>query len=528
MAYGQISAQAPKLSDSQLKTWYHSDFATTGIHGVATQKAYQFLDSKKIKPNTVTVAVIDSGVEIDHVGLKNNIWQNTKEIEGNMIDDDNNGYIDDKYGWNFLGNKSGENVTDDTLEVTRTYKTYQLVFEGPDADKNAKNIKEQAQAYADYQKAKAKINGKVEEAKQNAEGYRKIKADGNSIFALLKGENLTKETLNKIQANVKDGATYRLFSMLEQMYQRPEFQGKTPAEAKVLFEQEINDAIHHFDGEQKNYDPNYNSRIIVGDNENNLTEKGYGNNHYEGPDALHGTHVSGIIAGQTNGSESQYGVAHKVAKIMSIRAVPNGDERDKDIANAIIYAVDNGAKVINMSFGKGQSPHKERVWEAYKYAEKKDVLLVHAAGNEGENLNKDLKFPTNYLSENDKPIVSNHMAVGASTNDPSDVKADFSNFNKVMVDVFAPGDKIYASVPDNKYRYLQGTSMAAPVVAGAAAVLRAYFPNLTAQQTKEALEKTVNKAPKTKGFETYSRSGGVIDLYKAAVYAYQKFYQKSK
>jgi subtilisin family serine protease len=460
------------------------------------------------------------------MALKNNLWQNSKEIEGNLIDDDNNGYVDDKYGWNFLGNKNGKDVADDTMEVVRTYKKYKDIFDGPNSEQNKTNIRSQSKAFDEYQYAKDKINGKVEQAKQNSEGYKKLKAEIPQIFAILKGKNLSTENLKTFVPT--DVLQYRYHSILQQIAQQDEYKNKTADSAKVIFEEELNEAIEHFDGEIVNYDIEYNSRTIIGDDETNLTEKGYGNNHYEGPDALHGTHVSGIIAGQPTATEPQYGVAYKVAKIMSVRAVPNGDERDKDIANAIIYAVDNGAKVINMSFGKAQSPNKERVWEAFKYAQKHNVLLVKAAGNENEDLNKHLKYPANYISQDALPIVNNFICVGASTNTSEHLKANFSNYNHTMVDVFAPGEEIYASVPDNKYKYLKGTSMAAPVVAGAAAVLMAYIPNLSAVQAKEALEKTVNANPKSKDFGTYSQSGGVIDLYKAAVYAYNNFYNKTK
>lgn len=231
----------------------------------------------------------------------------------------------------------------------------------------------------------------------------------------------------------------------------------------------------------------------------------------------------------------QYGVASKVAKIMSVRTVPDGDERDKDIANAIRYAVDNGARILNMSFGKALSPGKKYVWEAMKYAEAKGVLLVKAAGNENEDIEKNRYYPTNFRNSSDqKPFVKNMIVVGASTNDNTHLRAGFSNYNYKMVDVFAPGQDIYSTVPDAKYKYLQGTSMASPVVAGAAAVLLSYMPNLTPSQIIESLVKTVNVSTgnsdvedvKQNTFDKISVAGGVIDTAKAAEYAYTHFYKK--
>jgi subtilisin family serine protease len=299
----------------------------------------------------------------------------------------------------------------------------------------------------------------------------------------------------------------------------------------------MKEALNYFEPQAtKQYNLDFDSRSIVGDDYNNLGEKKYGNNHYEGPDALHGTHVAGIIAGYPQGNEIQYGVASKVAKIMSVRTVPNGDERDKDVANAIRYAVDNGAKILNMSFGKSYSPNKDLVWSAIQYAEEKGVLLVHAAGNDNEDLGENENYPTNfYKMTDDQPFVNNMITIGASTNNSEALRADFSNFNKRLVDFFAPGDKIYSTVVDGKYKYEQGTSMASPVVAGAAAVLLAYMPTLTPEQLIESLVKTANKSNvKTSlpngenvSFELVSKAGGVIDLKKAAEYAYTHFYKQS-
>ena len=354
-----------------------------------------------------------------------------------------------------------------------------------------------------------------------------------SIVKTLNGKTLTKANLAAIKPASQEDS--RNLQILNSLVQDAGNVGKTPKEVEELLRKEIEGALKHYGSQAtKHYNLDFDPRAeIVGDNYDNYNEKHYGNNHYEGPDASHGTHVSGIIAGLPHGNEAQYGVAHKVAKIMTVRAVPDGDERDKDVANAIRYAVDNGAKILNMSFGKAVSPGKKHVWEAMKYAEKKGVLLVKAAGNENQNIGENEYFPTNFMKQSDeKPFVSNMIVVGASTNNSQNLRARFSNYNGKMVDVFAPGQEIYSTVPDAKYEYLQGTSMASPVVAGAAAVLWAYMPSLTPQQIKEALVKTVNKSTvnanvdSSANFDQISVAGGVIDLYKAAQYAYDNFYNK--
>ena len=521
-----------KMQDNDLKTWYHKDFSTTNVYGVNTDNAYKFLESKGLKPRTIVVGVLDSGVEVDHPGLINNMWKNPNEIPNNGIDDDKNGYVDDIYGWNFIGGKTAD-VDADNLEVTRMVKKYQPIFEGTDSAKNRANQAKMPEEYAIYQKSKKLYDEKGSEAKQYYHYFSGFNNAIPSIVKTLNGKTLTKANLAAIKPASQEDS--RNLQILNSLVQDAGNVGKTPKEVEELLRKEIEGALKHYESQAtKHYNLDFDPRAeIVGDNYDNYNEKHYGNNHYEGPDASHGTHVSGIIAGLPHGNEAQYGVAHKVAKIMTVRAVPDGDERDKDVANAIRYAVDNGAKILNMSFGKAVSPGKKHVWDAMKYAEKKGVLLVKAAGNDNQNIGENEYFPTNFMKQSDeKPFVSNMIVVGASTNNSQNLRARFSNYNGKMVDVFAPGQEIYSTVPDAKYEYLQGTSMASPVVAGAAAVLWAYMPSLTPQQIKEALVKTVNKSTvnanvdSSANFDQISVAGGVIDLYKAAQYAYDNFYNK--
>ena len=521
-----------KMQNNDLKTWYHKDFSTTNVYGVNTNNAYKFLESKGLKPRTVVVGVLDSGVEVDHPGLINNMWKNPNEIPNNGIDDDKNGYVDDIYGWNFIGGKTAD-VDADNLEVTRMVKKYQPIFEGTDSAKNRANQAKMPEEYAMYQKSKKLFDEKGSEAKQYYQYFSGFNNAIPSIVKTLNGKTLTKANLAAIKPASQEDS--RNLQILNSLVQEAENVGKTPKEVEELLKKEVEGALKHYESQAtKHYNLDFDPRKeIVGDNYDNYNEKHYGNNHYEGSDASHGTHVSGIIAGLPHGNEVQYGVAHKVAKIMTVRAVPDGDERDKDVANAIRYAVDNGAKILNMSFGKAVSPGKKHVWEAMKYAEKKGVLLVKAAGNDNQNIGENEYFPTNFMKQSDeKPFVSNMIVVGASTNNSQNLRARFSNYNGKMVDVFAPGQEIYSTVPDAKYEYLQGTSMASPVVAGAAAVLWAYMPSLTPQQIKEALVKTVNKSTvnanvdSNANFDQISVAGGVIDLYKAAQYAYDNFYNK--
>lgn len=530
---GLSFAQKSDMEDDDLKTWYHKDFATTKVYGINTKNAYKFLESKGLKPKTIVVGILDSGVEVDHPGLIGNMWKNPNEVPNNGKDDDGNGYIDDIHGWNFIGGKNAD-IDADNLEVTRVYKKYKPIFEGENSTQNKANQAKMKEEFEMYLKAKNIFNTKGLEARQNYENFNRLNSLIPVVVKLLDGRNASPEILTTLKPNTQEEAMAA--GLLSSIISQLDVKGKSPKEVEDFLNKEIGGGLKHYkDQALVQYNLDFDPRAeIVGDNYEDYSEKSYGNNNYEGPDAQHGTHVAGIVAGLPHGKEVQYGVAYKVAKIMTVRTVPNGDERDKDVANAIRYAVDNGAKVVNMSFGKAVSPGKKVVWDAFKYAQEKGVLLVKAAGNDNENIGEHEYFPTNFKKQSDeKPFVDNVMVVGASTNDSEFLRASFSNYNGKMVDVFAPGDKIYSPVPDGKYEYLQGTSMASPAAAGAAAVLLAYMPNLTPAQVIESLANTSNKSTVNamitsntdNRFDKISRAGGVIDLKKAAEYAYNKFYK---
>jgi cell wall-associated protease len=523
------------IQDKDLMTWYHKDFSSTNIYGINTQNAYKYLDSKGLKIKPVTVAVLDSGVEVSHPGLIKNMWTNVNEVPNNGKDDDGNGYVDDVHGWNFIGGKNGD-VSTDNMEVTRVVKKYTNIFEGPNSNTNKANQQKMQEEFEMYMKAKEIFSKKSVDAKQNYEIYSRIQKSIPQTIALLNGQKFTPEVIAAIKPTTRDEAMG--LQVLTQMSQDPTLSGKNAVEVQAFLEKEMKGAVDYYSPQAtKSYNLDYDTRAeIVGDNYENINEKYYGNNHYADPKGEHGTHVSGIVAGLPNGNEVQYGVGYKTAKIMAVRAVPDGDERDKDVANAIRYAVDNGAKILNMSFGKPISPGKNEVWAAFKYAQDKGVLLVKAAGNENEDISENVYFPTNFKNATDpKPFIDNMIVVGASTNNNEFLRADFSNYNQKMVTLFAPGEKIYSTVSGAKYEYLQGTSMASPVVAGAASILLGYMPNLTPTQIIESFVKTANKSSvnamiksnTNNRFDLISEAGGVIDVRKAAEYAYTNFYKAS-
>lgn len=496
--------------------WFNLDHTKDNVNGVSTEKTYEEL-LKGRKSTTVIVGVLDSGVDYMHEDLKDIMWTNPGEIPGNGIDDDKNGYIDDIHGWSFLGGKDGRNVEKDNLELTRVYKDLKAKYDGKtEADLKTKDEKKE---FKYYQAVKADYDKEVMQLEAQSNQIKFIRdAVVGVVDKIKKEKGVEKVTLDDLKK----------FEAKEQK----DKQGKMIAVAQATSGMDVEELIHQLDEAMASmdgtrFDLNYNSRDIVGDNYNDINERYYGNADCKGPGAFHGTHVAGIIAAARKNGVGMDGVADNV-RIMSVRCVPDGDERDKDVANAIRYAVDNGATIINMSFGKKYSPGKKAVDDAVKYAESKGVLLIHAAGNASDDIDEIVHYPCKKF-EGSKKEASNFMDVAALSWKPDDeIVAPFSNYGKKTVDVFAPGVDIYSTVPDlNKYKDASGTSMAAPVVAGVAAVLKSYFPELTPQQIKKILMKSARTEYKDKKvikpgtkdemveFKELSKTGGIVNLYEA-------------
>ena len=509
--------------------WYLKDPETDSVQGVSAERTYATL--LKGKPSrTVIVAVIDSGVDIEHEDLKDNLWINEDEIAGNGVDDDKNGYVDDVYGWNFIGGKEG-NVDADTYEVTREYARLKPKYENVgERDVSKKNREE----YAYWLDVKAKYERDSQSSKEQYDQYmEQYKLYTNAFMtihycdSLLQrelGQPVTKSSLSSVTTanDTIQFAKQTLSRILESV--------EGDVEVSIFLEElagyieQLQEGVRHYEtAVEYGYNTAFDSRSIVGDNPEDLDEKYYGNNDVEGPDARHGTHVAGIIAANRNNDIGVKGIADNV-KIMTVRAVPNGDERDKDIANAIGYAVDNGAHIINMSFGKGFSPHKELVDKAVKYAESKGVLLIHAAGNDGDDLDQEANFPNRTYSSGGQ--AKSWLEIGASSwGADQNLVGSFSNYGKKSVDLFAPGVQIYSTTPNDTYENLQGTSMAAPATTGVAAIIMSYFPHLTAEQVKDILRQSTRKfdglqvtKPGSRDavpFDQLSSSGGMVNAYEA-------------
>lgn len=493
------------------KGWFLQNLNQTGIPGVNVDGAYAVV--KGLSAQKVIVAVIDNGVDINHEDLREVIWVNRDEIPGNEKDDDGNGYVDDVHGWNFLGNANGENVHYDNLEMTRVYATLDKRFKGKSAAEISKDDREDFDKYQEYGKT---IEEKVKEYESNYMLYGALNETIDTIVAVKGTKDLSKEALQNL--NINHPGVQRFMGPLVNVM---EAEGWDFAElAKQIYR-----SFEYFYARYKfYYNAELNTRELIGDNPADPKETGYGNPDVHGPDPFHGTHAAGVIAAVRNNGIGIDGISDQV-EIMAVRAVPDGDEHDKDVANAIRYAVDNGARVINLSFGKGESPLKSVVDEAVRYAAKKDVLIVHSAGNDGKENKPEGQFPNDHYQK--APFLGakkakNWLEVGASGPELNEsLVADFSNYSATHVDLLAPGVSIYSTYTGSTYDWLDGTSFSAPVVSGVAAMIRAYFPKLKAKEVRDIILASVYKPSITvikPGTETDEVSvsalcttGGIVD-----------------
>jgi subtilisin family serine protease len=502
------------------KNWFNLDPVENQVNGVSSDKAYKELLIGKTGKKVI-VAVIDSGIDIEHEDLKGVIWTNPNEIPNNGIDDDNNGYIDDVHGWNFLGGKEGKNVNKDSYEVTRMYKMLRPKYEG----KSVKDIdKKDRVEFATWEKVKGEFEEKYTTVQGEYSQYSTIAKQIERFNKLFEGyldvDGLTAEKLKGLESNdaiidMGKGFVLQIFDAVADDITLDSISNLI----NLDLEQMAGEALY-------SYSLEFDASDIVGDNPAILDEKGYGNNDVIGKntDNFHGTHVAGIIAAQRGNGIGTDGVANNVS-IMALRAVPDGDEHDKDVANAIRYAVDNGALVINMSFGKAYSPNIEYVRSAIEYAASNGVLLVHAAGNGSSDNDEVLNFPNDNFGKEDD--WAHWIEVGASSwGKEGDYIGNFTNYGDKTVDLFAPGVAIYSTAPSNQYQDAQGTSMASPVTAGVAAMLFSYFPDLNAEQVKDILMRSVRKLDGLRvllpgsidqdiNFSKLSKSGGIINAYEA-------------
>ncbi|WP_074409294.1 S8 family serine peptidase [Aquimarina megaterium] len=522
-----LSTKNNTLSEEERKYWHHKDILEDTIPGISLEKTYKKLIGHK-KGKEVIVAVIDTKLDIHHEDITKNIWKNPKEISNNQIDDDKNGYVDDINGWNFLGNFSGEDIMYSNFESMRIIRKYDSVFNIKFEEKNVEE--EYKEQYSLYKKAKI-LRGlelkQVEKDKKYGnflfETYPKSKKVLQKFFP---NENYTIPQLDSLYNTYKKDSLLAPLIYYMADYKKYNLNPKWIDNYKKSVEARLTTSL--------NFD--YNERTIIGDNPENLGDIKYGNNKVWN-DSLpfqHAINVAGVLAADSKNNKGTKGIFNSV-RIMSLSvASSGGDEHDKDISLAIRYAVDNGAQIINMSFGKPISMNKKWVDEAIQYADSKDVLIVSSAGNDNKELNPENSHYPNDYDISGKEISNNVIVVGSiSKTVNKNFKSYFSNYSKEHVDIYAPGHEIYTTVYNNEYGFISGTSLAAPIVSGIAALIRSYYPDLSVAQVKEILMKSgvsynidieIKQKDGTKKlvpFSELSKSGKVVNAYNALLMAEQ-------
>lgn len=507
----------PEISMAQREKypldWFLRDVEQDSMFGTGVHRIYKELLSGK-KPVPLIVAVIDSGFDTTAQMLAPVLWRNSGEIPGNGKDDDRNGYADDIHGWNFMGTRDGKSLSRGVPEELRTYSWLLKTYRG-----NMKKMSPEERdlfvtLHKTYGIREVEYERKSIEAQEELKEIKQIKKQ--AWFKQAYKEHLAKKAAEPV---LTEEERFELFRAGKLPRTEPDTVEKILSKEKQL--------LHTVKNAEELFTIAFDIRKEIGDDPYNINDRKYGNPYFPlASSSKHGTHVASTIGGVTKPESGVYGIAQGV-RIMLLQVVPpGGDEEDKDIALAIRYAVDNGAKVINMSFGKYTALAKTQKWieEAMDYAAAHDVLIVRAAGNNGRNTDHVNVYP---LRPSKSETQACYICVGAHgsnlrAEDANNKFVSFSNYGKKTVDLFAPGHSIYSQVPYGKYSQESGTSMASPVCAGVAALIRMYYPRLTAAQVKEVLMKTVTPSDQvckfgkqSIKFSDMSISGGMLNGYKA-------------
>lgn len=507
------------LKKDKIDNWYVLDNEKQA--GINLEKAYDLFKGKK--GYRLIVAVIDTELDIDHEDLKNQIWINKGEIPNNNIDDDDNGYIDDIHGWNYVGSKKGDNILYTSYEYVRIvrkfdslFKDYSLISEVP--KKDYKNFKLYQKAYIKYNSEIENRNSEIARYKRMKTRYKKGKSIAKKYFPK---EDYTVDKLDSLKLSVIDEDEKKLISSLA-YYVKNGIDEKW-CDNYVKFEEfKLNTLLSL----------SYNDRSLTNDNADDINDYPYGNNDVQGTQVIsHATQIASLIAAKRNNNIGIDGI-NDLVEIMPLSIATVGNEFDKDIALAIRYAVDNGAKIINMSLGKEFSMYPDWVNDAIKYAQEKNVLIITSSGNNGLDIDKNDDFPTDNM--NGVETVKNFIKVGnTSKNINSKLIFSNSNYGKNNVDIYAPGTKISCLSRSGKITDT-GTSLSSAVVSGVASLLFSYYPDLTAIEVKNIImqsgtsydlmvlkpypngeERNPNKVP----FSSLSKSGKIVNAYNALLMA---------
>lgn len=518
------SAEIKALND-----WYFKDFKKDSVLGLSLTKLYNSDIYKQNSTNeTVLVAVIDTEIDTNHEDFDNIFWKNNEE-QPNGRDDDDNGYIDDLYGWNFIGNSKGESIIFSNFSFIKKIKQFDSIFKGKDAPeisaKDSINFANYQRALKDYDEKNNEIKGNYEYIDFLKKGYPKAK---KTVDSILEGKEYTFKDADSLYQIYKDKDSI----IAADVYFMHDF-----------LKYEMDGVAEEFESDMKNierYSNNikYDDRAIIGDDVNNINDTIYGNNlvNKNLKELSHGTRVTSIITANNKNDKGINGIYNNI-KILPLCVAPKyGPETDKDLALAIKYAVNKGAKIINISLGRSYEFNYKFVEDALRYAAKNNVMVVKGAGNSSQNLDNILTYPNKFVG---KDTLDNFIVVGASGKNLNSSKPFWASYGKNYVDLFAPGDEMRTAYPFNKYKPDAGSSLSAAVTSGVAAMLLSKYPDLKPKDIIEILKNSSMKIDakvlldyddeNKVSFSELSISGGILNAYEAYKLANEKsISQKTK
>ena len=544
------NAQLVKQNDQGEKKqsdldWYNCSFDKDNVYGAEVNKAYDFLKGKKMKKRPV-VALIGSGIDVEHEDLKQAIWFNPKE-KADGKDNDKNGLVDDINGWNFLGGKDGQVMESTMREGDREFlrlkdKYADYMFDGKDYYKiiNEKMTKVPAPENVDefnYYRfnvmPESPIAGSyggwvlVQAVKEYAAKFDKMMRER------FPNKELTQEDFNicydpKAPRDSLAEVAFMVCAYGFSIYQTDKWDA---VYAGIKSGAQIQQSQAEYEAKVKQFGSDGRATII-GDNYLDINDNKYGNNVLLTTDASIGTMEAGIIAGKRDNGLGGNGIMDQ-AEIMTLRVSANGEPYLKDIALAIRYAVDHGADVILLPVQNSLYPEDQKKWisEALEYAESKGVLAITPAWEASQDLSKDIYFPNRWMTG--KKELTNLMVVSSS--DKEGNPSMTSNYGAKEVDLYAPGIDIYSTYTGDTYQTGTGIGLAAATTVGVAALLKAYYPQLTGTQIRNILLESVTsrkdveveKGIRVNGqasqdlflFGDLCLSGGILNAYQAVVAA---------
>jgi subtilisin family serine protease len=504
---------------AQNENWHHLA-PEDGVFGAAIERAHAAARESGLRParRPITIALIGGGIDISHKAISDIIWVNRRERRINGRDNDRNGWIDDRHGWNFLGNdtmtiNSLSTMGDrEFLRLKDKYNHFLFVEDGiaymfddelgalvetePPADMEEFEYFLRVVTESEL----AETNRGVMLAKAVVWYIREI---GHSMRMAYPERVLTRTDFGEfVRAQQSTTAMQdALFAFIDLMFMSANTEDWNTMAAFADTEFIPIQELRHERAMARRFPR---ERELIGDDPNDLNDKGYGNNNLLANNALRNTMIAGII-GAGGGQSEIRGITNNV-QIMTLRIEADfGEPYMKDMALAIRYAVEQGADIIQLGATNRLFPRHQSHWveEALRYAEQRNVLVVIPVRDLSSNLDDFPFYPNRNLSTG---TLSNIITVAAS--DSLGNPFLWANFSETELDIFAPGVEIKSAMPGNRYAIDSGSAYAAAMVTGVAAFIKNYFPQITPAQMRQLLIDTVTDRSDAEVEKQYRATAG--------------------